>query len=187
MTNDRPRTTISVWIDTEELDNGECTRAAWEARHHRAIMVAFPLSPTDAHGFTSEQLFAAYRWSAGVLARATLRLDPVIKRTADEYRHRCSRDPEGRSCGYVYSEGVVEPRLALTMITTQDGRERFLQRPPLVEFMVPTDAATRCVEPIRRLIADMIAGDRSPLTHESSEHEQVRLIEYQANVGEVIT
>jgi hypothetical protein len=150
---------ISVIVDTYKPGYW-CSATEWNARQHRVIEMFSTLTPAARQPYTREEVFAVYRWSAGVLARAALDLEYEVKTKEQERGHRC--DPTEDPCGVVSDGWISDPRAAMEIGTSADGEVQDYG-PPQIGLHVPTQRAEAWAGRFRRHIADMLAADMTPM------------------------
>lgn len=146
-----PRYGITVHVTTFEENGG--TRADWDAQLHRSIDIRSSVDRALKDQFARDELHVAFRWCAGVLARAALRLDDEIADYEKRQGHHCNFEYTGVRCGYWWEEGVIDFRSSV------DGWHMI----PEVSLWVPTERAEEWAKRFQHRIADMLASDQAPL------------------------
>lgn len=163
---------ITVNLCTEDYDRGVITSEEWKTAHHRTIDVSSAVDRHAKHQYDREELFAAFRWTAGVLARLVRDVEGAIREDARNYRHTCAGDAYSR-CGCSWDDGITVGLAGVRWAVDAEGAA------PEVSFDVPRERANHWVKELRRRVAVMLAEDLTPLDPAPSgpEHVQVLLTE----------
>lgn len=144
---------LHVHVETRE-ETGE-TLDEWDAQQHRGIQIRTALTPETMTKYSRSELFAAFRWCSGIIARAAIHLhERVIYE--DPARRAGTHDCPDHRCGLLYGD-VESPRSAAIDGTYGPG----------LWIEVPAGNAQRWAKVFRSTLAEMIADDLCPVTEET--------------------
>ena len=135
-------------------------RAKWKAERPRALVLR-ATKPDPAAGHTPEEVLAAYRWAAGVMARVILIVKDDLRREAYRSEHGCINRQQNSfdsRCGRIYEEGVTLPTM------TEQGY------PVWADVYVPTKQAKAWLAHTQKKLAEVLADDATPPRPKPEEH-----------------
>jgi hypothetical protein len=177
-----PRYQISVraeqWKDygggvrPERID---ARRENWKARTHQRIIVTSTFDLTKPHRYSREEVVAAHRWAAGVIARTMMTfLGEGVGWHGDfgvggcplvgEYDWPIDEMPCGDLLGYV---GFP---LEAAQLHWNPDFHAYTPGPPKVTVSVPRERVTEMVNEVRRILAKVLLDDAAPVAGSRPEH-----------------